>query len=327
MGGGFSDRGSAVAAQQLLWKNKVRMGTCNSQEAQQDKEYHEWAQQVRASQEGGITPEYRQAQEIAKVATDTQLEAHEARKIANEAEERARQLENRARMMIHAAAEATSTAISNKEPKAMIPEGQIGEIIKAVANNSDKHIVLELFGQEDAMNPEVGTALAQALTTNTNVTVVNLSGGSVGDVGTHRLCQTLNKNRTVHSLNLRSNSISDDGAMAVADMLRTNTSLTYLNVGNMANKINATNTNTIANNGIKAICEALKVNTTLKKVVFNNLSKVDNFGAKAVMDMVAVNRGLTDVYLEGKTGISNQQREDMRQGNTTGDEEGDIFLD
>jgi len=294
------------------------MGVCESTQSKQENEYNQWKNETRGAQASGLTPEYRQAQEIAKEATDVQIAAHEARKAANEAEEKARKLENRARMMIHAAAEATSSALAAKEPQARVPPGKLGEIIQNVSENSDKHLTLELYGQGEAMSSEVGVALAEALANNTQVKTVNIANGNVGDSGTIKLCKTLVMNRTIHTLNLKSNALGDDGALAIADMLRNNTSLTYLNVGNQADKMDASNTNTIGNHGLKAICDALCVNSTLKKVVFNNLPRVDNFGAKAVMAMVEVNRGLTDVYLEGKTGIDNQQRQAMRKGNNPG---------
>jgi len=130
-------------------------------------------------------------------------------------------LENKARMMIHAAAEVTERAVSKKEIKvpvrpdsvftshhrslrpclqchrgerhciaicnrwfvsqAKIPEGGLGEVIKAVAANSDKYLTLELFNQVsssplstahyrrrplwfvqgEALDSEVGVALAK----------------------------------------------------------------------------------------------------------------------------------------------------------------------
>lgn len=296
---------------------RVNKGVCESSTSAEEKKYKGWHSEVKASHEGGDTPEMVKAKKIASEAITTQLDAHEARRIANEAEERAKKLENRARMMIHAAADATAASVNKKEPEAKIPDGGLGEIIKAVGANSTKYTLLELFGQEDKLDEAAGIALANALKANTNVKTVNLANGMVGDAGAKKLSEMLMVNQKINQLNLKSNAISDEGAYAIAEMLRKNRTLTYLNVGNAPNKLSANNTNQITNHGLKVICDALHVNSTLKKVVFNNLPNVTDFGAKAVMEMVEVNRGLTDVYLEGRTGISSTQRQSMRSGNST----------
>ena len=44
---------------------------------------------------------------------------------------------------------------------------------------------------------------------------------------------------------LKSNAITDDGAYVIAEMLKKNRTLTYLNVGNQADKMNSTQANLI----------------------------------------------------------------------------------
>jgi len=303
------------------------MGVCESSESKQQKTYNQWITEVRESEKHGVTPQYRQAQEIAKEATETQLSAHEARRQANEAEDRARRLENRARMLIHAAAEATNSAMAASKPRASVTSDQLKTIVEAVKANSEQHIVLELFGQEDNLSPEDGSALAEALMYNTRVKTVNLANRMIGDGGTRMFCNMLKKNRTLQSLNLKSNNITDEGAFVIADMLQKNKTLTYLNVGNAPNRMVARNSNSISDHGLKVICQALERNCTLKRVVFNNLPEVSDFGARAVMQMVEVNTGLTDVYLEGKTGISTEQRTEMRKGNSSGMDEDNTLID
>lgn len=290
-------------------------------------DFQDWHNEVKSAEEGGDTPEYLRARKVASDATQAQLDAHELRRKAIELDEMATKAENRARMMIFTAAEATSKATETKQIKARIPEGGLGAIISAVQNDSEQYVVLELFGQEEKMNAEVAAALATACTWNKHVKTINLANGMAGDAGTRELCKALLQNRRIESLNLKSNAITDDGAFAIANMLKANKTLTYLNVGNSADKMSSTNTNTITDKGLRVICEALHTNSTLKKVVFNNLPKVTDFGANSVMAMVAVNRGLTDVYLEGRSGISSKQRQSMRTGNKGEDEEKNSMLD
>ena len=70
-------------------------------------------------------------------------------------------------------------------------------------------------------------------------------------------------------------------------------------------------------------------NKGLKKLMMNNLVRMSNDGANALMKSVrsGVNRTLTDLYLENSLGVSAEKREQLRAGNTNSSakEEGSLL--
>lgn len=156
--------------------------------------------------------------------------------------------------------------------------------------------------------------LANALTTNTSLTTLNLSG-DIKDEGALALANALIENKTLQTLHFyyRRTYPTDEGALALADALKQNTTLTTLDLQIAesnelaipladALKINETLTilylksNHISDKGTTALADALKTDTTLTTFdLTNNL--IGNDGAKALADALKTNTTLTTLNL------------------------------
>jgi len=99
-------------------------------------------------------------------------------------------------------------------------------------------------------------ALAEALKTNTTLTSIYLNGNEIGADGTHALAKALKTNSTLTSIDLSENQIGSEGTQALAEALKTNSTLTLLNLSY----------NNIRIEGIQALAEALKTNITLVSI-------------------------------------------------------------
>ena len=66
------------------------------------------------------------------------------------------------------------------------------------------------------------------------VTTVNLSQGSIDDVGATQLADALRTNTSLRNLDLHYNEIDDEGAVQLADALCTNTSVQELDLNSNA---------------------------------------------------------------------------------------------
>ena len=132
-----------------------------------------------------------------------------------------------------------------------------------------------------------GTAiLADALATNSTVTLLNLSRNEISISGAAALAKAMEVNSTLTELNLSENEIGDSGAAALAKVMEVNSTLTELNLSE----------NEISDSGAAALAQAMEINSTLTEL---NLSEnvISDWGAAALAKAMAVNSTLTGLDL------------------------------
>ena len=129
-------------------------------------------------------------------------------------------------------------------------------------------------------------ALSQALTVNTSLTTLNLSGHSIGDEGATSLSQALAVNTSLTTLDLSEKSIGAEVATSLSQALAVNTTLTTLNLSG----------NSIGAEGATSLSQALAVNTTLTTLNLSGNS-IGAEGATSLSQVLAVNTSLTNLSL------------------------------
>jgi Ran GTPase-activating protein (RanGAP) involved in mRNA processing and transport len=135
---------------------------------------------------------------------------------------------------------------------------------------------------------EGAEALAQALTENRHLQVLDLDFNEIHGGGAEALAQALRVNTTLTGLYLNSNFIGSDGATALADGLSVNTALTDLMLER----------NRITGEGVAVIFKALEVNTTIAELSLGD-SEIGDERAKALAEVLKKNRTLTELHLWG----------------------------
>ena len=171
-----------------------------------------------------------------------------------------------------------------------------------------------MFSRAKIDNKEIDQ-LSQALSVNTKLTHLNLSGNEIDKSGAQLLSDALLKNTTLTHLNLDDNLVGADGVTSLSIALESNTTLTYLNLdGNLVEPCGAAylfsvlsrNTtaltdlnlarNKIDDSVAVSLCEALSVNTTL---TYLNLSgnEIGASSAYFLSDALLANKTLTDLNL------------------------------
>jgi hypothetical protein len=114
--------------------------------------------------------------------------------------------------------------------------------------------------------------MAEALTTNSTLTTLNLGDNDIGDDGPKTMAEALATNSTLTTLHLGGNSIGDDGAKAMGEALATNSTLTTLDL--QYSKIGA--------EGAKTMAEALATNSTLTTLHLGG-NNIGRWGEELVM--------------------------------------------
>ncbi|KAJ3335861.1 hypothetical protein HDU93_004230 [Gonapodya sp. JEL0774] len=120
----------------------------------------------------------------------------------------------------------------------------------------------------------------------TNVDVVDLSDGSIGDAGASVVANALRYNKMWRVLNLRSNSITEQGAEVLTEGLKLNSTLVELVLSK----------NFIGNVGASALAEALNINTTLTSLDLRDNS-INETGASALAEALTSNKTLMVIDL------------------------------
>ena len=133
--------------------------------------------------------------------------------------------------------------------------------------------------------PSLST-LYLALTVNTSLTSLDLSGNSIDDGGASSLTEALRVNTSLTSLGLDGNSIGDEGASSLSEALRVNTSLTSLHLCD----------NSIGDEGASSLSEALRVNTSLTSLDLC-WNSIGDEGASSLSEALRVNTSLTSLNL------------------------------
>ena len=117
--------------------------------------------------------------------------------------------------------------------------------IPIIIDVSDYHTFVK---QDNSIKTTGANRIAEALSVNSSLTVLNLGGNNLGDSGVSNLCYALKSNSSLTQLGLFSttqtkeknplfcydiifvpeNEIRDVGAQSIGDMLKSNSSLTHL---------------------------------------------------------------------------------------------------
>ena len=171
-----------------------------------------------------------------------------------------------------------------------------------------------MFSRAKIDNKEIDQ-LSQALSVNTKLTHLNLSGNEIGESGAQLLSNALFYNTTLTHLNLDDNLVGPLGVAYLSLALVVNTTLTYLNLdGNLAQAFGATYLSRALSRNITALTDlnlarneiddsvaeslsrALSVNTTL---TYLNLSgnEIGASGAIYLSEALSENTTLTDLNL------------------------------
>lgn len=181
-------------------------------------------------------------------------------------------------------------------------------------NEPDKEI-LNLFALK--LNNAQVESLAQALKTNTTITLLILGNSGFGDPGAIALAEALSSNTTLASLFLGDNKIGDEGSKAFGQLLTTNTTLRCLYL--WRNEIHGAGAKFIAdglakNNtlttldlgwndirlGALDLAIGLRLNTSLRVLHFHS-NQVDDDGAVALADAIRVHPTLEVLNLAGNS--------------------------
>eukprot|EP01012_Entosiphon_sulcatum_P056694 TRINITY_DN8038_c0_g1_i3.p1 TRINITY_DN8038_c0_g1~~TRINITY_DN8038_c0_g1_i3.p1 ORF type:complete len:908 (+),score=95.27 TRINITY_DN8038_c0_g1_i3:280-2724(+) len=161
-------------------------------------------------------------------------------------------------------------------------------------------------------------AIATNLSTNTSLTVLDLSANLIGDSGLEKLmtaiaenksittlklasnkfenraathiASALQKNSTLLSLYLQWNDLGARGAKTLGDALQTNNSLTHLDIRG----------NWLSDAGTRSIAHALRTNTSLKSLILSRNYITESI-IGAFKDLLACNRTVTNVDLSANT--------------------------
>jgi len=152
---------------------------------------------------------------------------------------------------------------------------ELSDVVQRLGKNDTR--LKEVNLNNKSIGDEGAKALANALRTNSTVTVLNLGDNSIGDEGAKALSNALLTNSTLTELDLSDSSIEDEGAKALADVLLTNSTLTELNLS----------TNCIGAEGAKALANALLTNSTLTEL---------NLGANCIDEEIcqAIKKALSE---------------------------------
>ena len=149
-----------------------------------------------------------------------------------------------------------------------------------------KHLHISYLKLETGIWKYHVESLSKALSVNSSLTHLDLTGNSIGDSGAASLSQALAVNSSLTNLNLGWNYISDSGAASLSQALAVNSSLTNLNLS----------WNSIGDSGAASLSQALEVNSSLTKLDLSGNSISDS-GAASLSQALEVNSSLTNLDL------------------------------
>ena len=144
-----------------------------------------------------------------------------------------------------------------------------------------------MFSRAKIDNKEIDQ-LSQALSVNTELTHLNLSGNEIGESGAQLLSEALSVNTKLTHLNLSGNEIGESGAQLLSEALSVNTKLTHLNLSG----------NQIGKSGAQFLSDALFYNTTLTHLNLDD-NLVGPNGVAYLSLALVVNTTLTYLNLDG----------------------------
>ena len=143
---------------------------------------------------------------------------------------------------------------------------------------------LKLSGWQ--LGSKVINSLAEALRVNTSLSSLTLFSNSISDEGANSLAQALRVNTSLSSLKLHHDSIGPEGANSLAEALRVNTSLSSLELRD----------NSIGDKGANSFAQVLRVNTSLSSLILNHTS-IGEKGANSFAQALKVNTSLSSLDL------------------------------
>ena len=153
-----------------------------------------------------------------------------------------------------------------------------------------KHLHISYLKLETGIWKYHVESLSKALSVNSSLTHLDLTGNSIGDSGTASLSQALAVNSSLTNLNLGWNYISDSGAASLSQALAVNSSLTNLNL----------KFNSIGYSGSVSFSQALAVNSSLTNL-YLSWNSIGDSGAASLSQALEVNSSLTKLDLSGNS--------------------------
>jgi Ran GTPase-activating protein (RanGAP) involved in mRNA processing and transport len=133
------------------------------------------------------------------------------------------------------------------------------------------------------------TALLDALTNNTCLQYLNISGNSIDDSVSEKLINTLPFNVSLKELDLSLNNLQDKGFISLMQAIsNTSCQISVLKIVN----------NSITDQCMEEVAEALKVNRVLRLLDLSNNS-IGDAGVTVMIDALQGNSSLEEIYLLG----------------------------
>jgi Ran GTPase-activating protein (RanGAP) involved in mRNA processing and transport len=181
---------------------------------------------------------------------------------------------------------------------------------KALAEALEKNKTITTFNLwGNNIGDDGAIALADALKVNETITELCLFRNNIKDDGAKALAGMLEKNKTITKLDLSRNNIGDDGAIAIAGMLEKNETITELDLsGNnigvegvielgraCAGKDITVDFGDTQKNDLFKLAQGTFTGTTFN--LWGN--EIGGAGAKALADMLKVNKTITKLDLSG----------------------------
>jgi len=155
------------------------------------------------------------------------------------------------------------------------------DYIQELKNNS----ITELKLSEYTLETKDIENLANVLSNNTSLKILDLSYNKIGDIGALHLATSLRYNTTLQKLNLTRNDITDNGATYLGNALKYNTGLQALNL-----------TRNDITDGVKKLAEGLFNNTSLK-ILDLSYNKIGDIGALHLANSLLTNTSLQSLLL------------------------------
>ena len=138
-----------------------------------------------------------------------------------------------------------------------------GKALEAIRSNDANFQTISLSNSSSfQMNPsKYAGEFAEAMTTNTSVTNLDLSGCSIASNDAEGFANMLRKNKTLKNFSLSKNKISSEGVELILKALKDNDTLTEINL------LEAGPTR-LGESALSALCDSLETNVSLTKVIW-----------------------------------------------------------
>ncbi|XP_068732911.1 protein NLRC3-like [Montipora capricornis] len=165
-------------------------------------------------------------------------------------------------------------------------ENEQGTFRKELARSLGLVLEIQHIWCEQRIGDGGAAILADAMATNSTVTLLDLSFNEVGDSGAAALAKAIEVNSTLTELDLSRNRIGISGADALAKAMRSNSTLTSLDLSY----------NEIGDSGVDELAQAMRSNSTLTYLSLNG-NEIGDSGAVALAKAMEINSSLTYLYL------------------------------